>query len=131
MASLMRTLLTILMLTATTAISQTPMTAEEFDEYVTGKIIVFGSEGTPDYGVEHYMSNQRVRWSAFNGQCLDGVWYYYPPSICFAYAGVEEHQCWKVYATPDGLEARHSISGQLIFEGREDPSALVCGDLFS
>lgn len=111
--------------------AESPLTGEEFDQYATGKIIVFGSEGAPDYGVEHYMQNKRVRWSTFDGQCLEGRWYYDAPNICFAYDGFSEPHCWEVFQTPDGLEAKHAVTGQTIFEGREDPSALVCGDLFS
>ena len=118
-------------LSATSAVAQTPMTAAEFDAYVTGKILTFGSPGNPNYGVEHYLPNRRVLWSAFNGECLEGRWYEEDQNICFAYEDTEEHHCWTVFRTPTGIEATNADSGQIIFEANEDPSALVCGNFFS
>lgn len=120
-----------LLFLGTAADAETPMTAAEFDAYVTGKILTFGTEGTPEYGVEQYLPQRRVRWSTFNGDCIDGRWYEDGANICFAYENTEEHHCWTIFQTPNGIEAVSTDSGQTIFEGEEDPSALICGDLFS
>ncbi len=131
MAKLAMRFLITLLLFATTATAQSPMTAEEFDAYVTGKILTFGSPGNPNFGVEHYLPQRRVLWSAFNGECIEGRWYEADQNICFAYEGTDEHHCWTVFKTPDGIQATNADSGQIIFEANEDPSALVCGNLLS
>ncbi len=120
-----------LALATSAAQAETPMTSAEFDAYVTGKILTFGTEGDPNYGVEQYLPGKRVRWSTFNGDCIEGRWYEAAPNICFAYENTEEHHCWTIFETPNGIKATNTNSGQVIFEGKEDPSALICGDLFS
>ena len=49
---------------ASVAAAETPMTGAEFEAYVEGRIMSFGSEGDPTYGVEQYLPNRRVIWSS-------------------------------------------------------------------
>ena len=118
---------------ATTATAETPMTAAEFEAYVTGKILTFGSPKIGNYGVEQYLPDRRVRWSALDGECIKGEWYAEGDDICFLYVGDPEPKCWEVYQTSDGIRAEYTStdSGTILFEAKEDPEALICGDLFS
>ncbi len=50
------------------------MTAAEFEAYVEGRTMTFGTGGAP-YGAEEYRPGRRVRWSVFDGECYEGVWY--------------------------------------------------------
>lgn len=112
------------------ASAQTKMSADEFERYVTGKIFVYGTEGAQDYGVEQYLPNNRVRWSRLDGNCIKGEWYADGPNICFAYEGEPEPHCWTVFASDNGMIAINTDTGQTVVEAREDPSALICNDLF-
>ena len=57
--------LVICLILATPLQAQDAMTGPEFDAYVTGKTITFRTEANPSYGVERYLPNRRVMWSAF------------------------------------------------------------------
>jgi len=70
-----------------------PMSAEAFDAATLGKTIVYGTpEG--EYGAEEYFDGRRVRWSFFDGDCVEGQWYMRGPAICFAYNGYPDPHCW-------------------------------------
>lgn len=109
------------------------MTAEQFEAYVTGKTLTFSTVEAGNYGVEQYLPRRRVRWSALDGDCIKGEWFPEGESICFIYTGDPRPKCWEVYQTPDGIRAEYtsSDSGTVLFEAKEDPEALICGDLFS
>ena len=97
------TLLAVLL--AASATAQTPLSAAEFEAYVTGKTLTY-SEGGFAYGIEEYLPDRRVRWSYLDGECQDGTWYEAGEMICFAYEAYEEHQCWTFFLGPRGLSAR-------------------------
>ena len=95
--------------------AQSPMTAEEFEAYTTGKTLYFYSQGQA-YGVEEYKENRRVTWSFLDGQCKDGTWYAEGDQICFVYEDAPTPQCWIFYQEGGGLRA--------VFEGRDTGTEL-------
>lgn len=84
------------------ALAETPMNAEEFEAYVTGRTLTFHFEGQP-YGVEQYLPQRRVLWSFIGDTCQEGVWYPRESMICFMYEAGAEEQCWEFYRTGTGL----------------------------
>ena len=113
--------------------AQDAMNGPEFDAYVTGKTITFRTEANPAYGVERYLPNRRVMWSAFDGTCKYGVWFESKGDICFRYDDIPLAQCWTMYDEPNGLRGVYTTNPNttVIFEvlGRDDP--LICNDLSS
>lgn len=97
------------------AAAQSPMTAEEFESYTTGKTLYFYSQGQA-YGVEEYRENRRVTWSFLDGACKEGTWYPQGEQICFVYEDNPTPQCWTFYRDGGGLRA--------LFEGRETGTEL-------
>ena len=118
---------------AAPAVSQTPMTAAEFEAYVTGRIMSFGTQGDPSFGVEHYLPDRRVIWSTGNGTCTNGVWYESKGDICFRYDGDPEAKCWAIYREDDGIRAVFTTrpNTTIIFEAEDYSVPLICGDLSS
>jgi hypothetical protein len=114
--------------------AQDAMTAGEFDAYVTGKTITFRSQGNPAYGVERYLQNRRVMWSAFDGTCKYGAWYESKGDICFRYDDVELSQCWTMFDDGDaGLRGIYTTrpDSTVIFEVLDRKDPLICNDLSS
>jgi hypothetical protein len=100
----MRPLL-LLILAAAPAAAETPLTAEEFEAYVTGKTLTYSAGGVP-FGIEEYHKDRRVLWSYLDGECQEGKWYQAGEMICFVYEAYPEHQCWTFYLRDGGLFAR-------------------------
>jgi hypothetical protein len=123
----------VLVALATPAAAEAPLTAAEFDAYVTGKTISFGNTGDQTFGVEMYLPNQRVIWSATPGVCTNGVWYESKGDICFKYDGDPEPKCWAVYADPNGLRAVYTTRPDttVIFEATDEVQPLICDNLSS
>jgi len=106
--------------------AQTPMSAAEFEAYVTGKTLLY-SAGNGAYGGEDYLPGRRVRWSFLDGRCLDGTWYDDGPEICFVYEDDPAPICWLFYETPAGLVAEVSGGqGETLYETGEAPGPLYC-----
>ncbi len=104
-----------------------PMSAAEFEAYSTGKTLYYGYDGI-EYGIEQYLPGRRVRWSALDGECLDGTWYERGRMICFVYEGKPEHQCWFFFRTPGGIMARYAnqTGGGDLYETRQSNDPLLC-----
>lgn len=85
--------------------AETPMTAAEFENYVTGRTLTFGIDGVP-YGIEQYRPGRRVLWSFIGDECTEGVWYEKNSQICFVYEHDPTPQCWTFFQTENGLRAR-------------------------
>lgn len=128
----MRALIAFL-LTVSAAQAQAPMTAAEFDAYVTGRILSFGTEGDPTFGVEQYLPDRRVLWSRGDGQCTNGIWYEDAGDICFLYENDPEPKCWAIYEDPAGLRAVYTTRPDttVIFEAEDYSIPLICGNLSS
>lgn len=105
-----------------------PMTAEEFERYVTGRTLTYAESGQI-YGIEQYLPSRRVRWAFAGDACQDGIWYAEGPLICFVYEAEPEPQCWSFFLAPGGgLNARfENGDGALtLYEARNADAPLYC-----
>lgn len=109
------------------ALAQDPMTAEEFDAYVTGRTLAYG-DGGEVYGAEEYRPGRRVTWSFLDGECQDGRWYPDGDAICFVYEADPEPHCWRFYRESEGLRAEFLEPGGLtsLYEVGEASEGLQC-----
>lgn len=112
---------------ASPALADTPMSAAEFDAYVTGKTLYYSHLGV-DYGVEQYLPGRRVRWAFLDGECRDGVWFQQNDRICFDYEDGIETQCWRFYAQSGGIRAEFASSDATIelYEAAESDEPMYC-----
>ena len=99
----MRVLLCLLLMVSPSW-AETPMTTEEFENYVHGKTLSYAQQGRA-FGVEQYFDDRRVIWAFANGLCQSGVWYPQNGNICFDYEN-EDPVCWNFFAVGDGMRAR-------------------------
>lgn len=115
-------------LPAMTAMAETPMTGAEFEAYVQGRTLSFGTQSNPAFGVEKYLPNREVIWSPRDGSCVDGVWYEQDDTICFLYEHDPEPKCWRTYRSENGIRAEFTNRpGQsVIFESVDEPAELIC-----
>ncbi|MFD1344221.1 hypothetical protein [Litorisediminicola beolgyonensis] len=120
-------LLLLLTSTALGAAAETPMTAAEFDAYVTGKTLFFGSGGQA-YGAEEYKPDRRVIWSFLDGDCREGEWYPSGEQICFTYVHDPDPQCWSFYRAPGGLRAvfENDPTRTVLYEARQSAEPMWC-----
>jgi hypothetical protein len=109
------------------AAAEAPMTAAEFDAYVTGHTLTYSSQGIP-FGVEEYREGRRVLWSFLDGVCEEGDWYPSDDMICFVYDSYPEHQCWTFYLREDGLFARfeNDPNATELYETRRSREPMQC-----
>ncbi|MFV0245897.1 MAG: hypothetical protein ACK5IB_12865 [Qingshengfaniella sp.] len=112
---------------ASPALADTPLTAAQFEAYVTGKTLTYGQDGQA-YGIEEYLPNRQVRWSYLGDACLDGHWYPQGTAICFAYDGADPPQCWKFFLGTQGLSARFlgDPNPVPLYEIAQSPKPMVC-----
>lgn len=101
----MRTLTALLLLAALPVAAETPLSAEAFEAYTTGKTLTYSAGGFP-FGIEEYRPGRRVRWSYLDGECEEGEWYPAGEMICFIYEAYPDHQCWTFYLRDEKLFAR-------------------------
>lgn len=88
----------------------TPLTAQEFDAYATGKTLLYASGGAV-WGQEQYLPDRKVLW-AFTGEpCEYGVWHEEAGAICFVYEGKPDPNCWLFYRGANGLVAQFLGNG--------------------
>lgn len=113
--------------TALPALSQSLMTAQEFDAYTRGKTLYYGDGATP-YGAEIYLPNRRVRWSFLDGECKDGEWYEQDGLICFVYEDRPDPQCWSFTEGSNGLIARFENDPAVtpLYEANESTQEMLC-----
>ncbi len=107
--------------------AETPMTAAEFDAYVTGKTLTYSVDGAV-YGAEQYLPGRRVVWAFKDDQCSDGVWYEEANLICFAYESGIAPQCWNFYLGSSGLRAEFigDDAASALSEVAQSPTPLIC-----
>lgn len=98
---------------AATAQDTPPMSAADFEAYVSGRTVTYAHDGRA-YGIEQYLPDRRVIWRHIGGDCIEGVWFESGGEICFEYDGGGARQCWQFYQDGAGLGARAS----------EDPEGL-------
>lgn len=104
-----------------------PMTAAEFETYVTGKTLFYGRSGEA-YGAEIYHENRRVTWSFLDGECRDGTWYNDGPLICFVYEDRPDPQCWTFEKRAGGLIATfaNDPDSTELYEAQDVGEEMIC-----
>ncbi len=115
------------LLNALPALAAEPMSAAEFERYVTGKTLYFGLNGQA-YGVEEYLDDRRVRWSFLDGKCKDGQWYEEGEQICFVYEDTPDPQCWTFFRDGDGLRAvfENDPTSTVLYEANQNDEPMLC-----
>lgn len=116
-----------LVLLALPAHAQTPMTAAEFEAYVTGRTLTFGFDGQ-SYGIEEFREGRRTTWAFMQEECREGRWFPRDEQICFVYDDFpnEEH-CWIFWQDETGLNARFmGEGGTELYEVQKSPRPLIC-----
>ena len=124
----MKSVLLSLMLVLVAATTRAePMTAAEFEAYVTGKTLYYGRSGAP-YGAEIYHENRRVTWSFLDGDCKDGYWYAEGHNICFVYDDRPDPQCWTFERGPGGLVAQfeNNPDSTALYEAQDIGEEMIC-----
>ena len=102
-----------------------PLTAEEFEAYVTGRTLTFGIDGRP-YGIEQYLPGRRVIWAFIGEECREGSWFPIGQEICFEYDEEPGRlHCWTFFAGPEGLIARSEGGGDLV-EVQRSEAPMYC-----
>ena len=118
---------TLALILSAAPIAAEPMSAAEFEAYVTGKTLYYGREGAP-YGAEIYHENRRVTWSFLDGDCKEGAWYPEGRNICFVYDDRPDPQCWSFERGPQGLIARfeNNPESTALYEAQDLGEEMVC-----
>lgn len=114
-------------LTALPAMAAEPLSASEFESYVTGKTLYYGESGQ-SYGVEEYLPDRQVRWSFLDGKCKDGFWYEDAGQICFVYEDNPDPQCWSFFREGGGLRAvfENDPASTTLYEAQQDDEPMLC-----
>ena len=109
------------------AAAETPMSAGEFEAYVTGKTLSF-TVGDFLLGVEDYRPGRQVRWSVPDETCKTGRWYPSGERICFVYEDGTGPQCWTFFRAPRGLRARFAGDppGTALYDVRPSNEPMRC-----
>ena len=118
---------TLLAASTLSAIAEAPLSAGEFESYVTGKTLYFGLAGQ-SYGVEEYLPDRRVRWSYLDGNCKDGYWYEEAGQICFVYEDTPNPQCWSFYSDGSKLRAvfENDPASTVLYEANQNDEPMLC-----
>ncbi|MBV7410788.1 hypothetical protein [Maritimibacter sp. DP1N21-5] len=110
------------------AVDGKPLTPEEFEAYVTGKTLLYGTEGA-EYGGEDYLPGRKVRWSYLDGDCKSGFWYAQDQQVCFIYEDrPDDPQCWSFYLDGGKLTAlfENDPNGTELYETGISNEPLFC-----
>ncbi len=108
--------------------AQTPMSAAEFEAYVTGRTLTFGFEGMA-YGIEEFRPGRRTTWAFMGEQCQEGRWFDRDEQICFVYDDAPEvEHCWIFWRGETGLNARFmgEDNGTELYEVQRTSRPLLC-----
>jgi hypothetical protein len=116
-----------LLLLAAPAAAAEPMTAEEFEEYVTGKTLAY-SQFDQIFGVEEYLPGRQVRWQVTDEECQFGKWYEKEGLICFQYEYDLDEHCWTFWLDDGGLTALsvQDAPGAELSEVSQSAEGLTC-----
>jgi hypothetical protein len=117
----------LLMLALPAQAAETPMSAEQFESYSTGRTLTFGFAGRP-YGIEEYLPGREVIWQFVGEECRRGIWYQEAEQICFVYEHDPTPQCWTFFLTDRGLRARFAGDppGMELVEVEQARQPLIC-----
>jgi hypothetical protein len=117
----------VLLCAAPASAAEAPMTAEEFEAFVTGKTLTYALQGEV-YGAEQYLPGRRVIWAFKDGECRRGFWYELAGEICFVYEDVSTPQCWRFLRGAGGLRAKFSgdPDGAELAAVQDSKTPLIC-----
>ena len=103
-----------------------PMSAAEFDAYVTGKTLTYSQYGQI-FGIEEYLPGRKVRWQVAE-DCQYGSWYERDGLICFRYEYDPDEHCWTFWQDAGGLKALsvEDAPGAELSEVRQTGDGLAC-----
>lgn len=124
----MKMLVTLLSIVPAFALAaERPITAQEFEQIVTGKTFSYATGGSA-YGAEEYLDNRRVRWTFLDGECFEGSWYPQGEQICFVYDNILDPQCWYFFDQGGQLSARFVGQSRAtdLFETTRQDEPLYC-----
>jgi hypothetical protein len=109
------------------AMAELPLTAAEFEAYVTNKTITW-DYGAGVLGAEQYLPGRQVRWAFQDEQCMMGTWFEDSGNICFVYEDGTGPQCWRFERGSAGLRAQFIAEGggTVITEIGSSPEPLAC-----
>lgn len=104
-----------------------PMTAADFDAYVSSKTLTWSQYGSV-FGIEEYLPNRKVRWKTSPEECQYGSWYERDRMICFVYEYSPGEHCWTFWTEEDGLKAlsQGALEGSELTEVDQSPEPLNC-----
>lgn len=92
-----------LLLLASPALAETPITADQFDAFASGKTLIWSQDGQA-YGLESYLPGRKLLWSEEGGTCLSGSYAQAANGqICFTYDDATPPDCWLLYPAGDAL----------------------------
>lgn len=112
---------------ATPALADTPLTAEAFEDHVTGKTVTYQQYDSV-FGIEEYLPGRKVRWSTAPNECQYGSWYPQADMICFVYEYDPTPSCWTFWMKDGGLVAlsETGIAGEELHEVAASDQGLPC-----
>ena len=104
-----------------------PMTAAEFEAYVTGKTLTYSQYGSV-FGIEEYLPGRKVRWMVVQDECQYGSWYERDGLICLTYEYSASEHCWTFWRDDAGLRALalEDPPGAELSEVRQSTEGLAC-----
>lgn len=117
----------VLLLLATPALADTPITAEAFEAHVTGKTLTYRQFDSL-FGIEEYLPGRKVRWSTAPDECLYGSWYPSGEDICFVYEYDPTPACWTFWLRDGALVALsvNGLTGEELHEVAASTQGLPC-----
>lgn len=123
----MRRLPLALLLIATPAFADLPVTADQFEAHVTGKTVTYRQYDNV-FGIEEYLPDRKVRWSVAPNQCQYGIWYPEGQDICFVYEYDPIPHCWTFWLRDGALVALSTdgLPGQELYEVEASDQPLPC-----
>lgn len=123
----MRRLLASLILVATPAFAETPLSAPEFDAATLGDTITYDYGGGV-FGTEEYLPGRKVRWAFEGDLCIYGTWYQERDEICFIYEDDPTPACWLYFLEEGKIRGRFMGpgGGWEILESSRDGGPLPC-----
>ena len=116
-----------LLLLASPALADPPITAGEFESHVTGKTLTYRQFGSL-FGIEEYLPGRKVRWSTAPNECLYGSWYPEGENICFVYEYDPTPACWTFWLKDGALVALSTsgAAGEELHETEASDQGLPC-----
>lgn len=127
MRAFIPTLLAATLLALPASATGTPLSAEDFEAYTTGKTLTYSQRGAI-YGAEQYLPGRKVRWAFKGEECREGQWYEENGQICFVYPYDPTPQCWTFWHSDGKLHGLFDgdLPGSELSETTQTTEPLIC-----